>query len=86
MHVMCENNERYDCKNARWIKKTTQCMRILSQMMHEKYDRSRKQKNFNFLVSICRMESSINRILFLEIFDRLSINQTSIESSRDFWP
>ena len=61
-------------------------MRILSQMMHEKYDRSRKQKNFNFLVSICQMESSINRILFLEIFDRLSINQTSIESSRDFWP
>ena len=61
-------------------------MRILSQMMHEKSDRSRKQKNLNFLVSICRMESSINRILFLEIFDRLSINQTSIESSRDFWP
>ena len=21
MHVMCENNERYDCKTARWIKK-----------------------------------------------------------------
>ena len=24
--VVCENNERYDCKNARWIKKTMQCM------------------------------------------------------------
>ena len=21
MHVMCENNERYDCKTARWIQK-----------------------------------------------------------------
>ena len=21
MHVVCENNERYDCKNARWIKR-----------------------------------------------------------------
>ena len=21
MHVMCENNERYDCKIARWIQK-----------------------------------------------------------------
>ena len=25
----CENNERYDCKNARWIKKTKQCMKRL---------------------------------------------------------
>ena len=23
---VCENSERYDCKNARWIKKTMQCM------------------------------------------------------------
>ena len=22
MHVMCKNNEKYVCKNARWIKKT----------------------------------------------------------------
>ena len=35
MCVVYENNERYDCKNARWIKKTMQCMWILSQMMHE---------------------------------------------------
>ena len=26
MHVMCENNKRYDCKNARWIHKTMQYM------------------------------------------------------------
>ena len=30
MHVMYENNERYDCKTARWIQKTMQCMRILN--------------------------------------------------------
>ena len=27
---MCENNERYDCKTARWIQKTMQCMWILN--------------------------------------------------------
>ena len=26
MHVMCESNERYDCKTARWIQKTMQCI------------------------------------------------------------
>ena len=31
MHVMCENNERYDCcKTARWIQNTMQCMWILN--------------------------------------------------------
>ena len=30
MHVMCENNEGYDCKTARWIQKTMQCMSILN--------------------------------------------------------
>ena len=35
MHALYEKNKRYDCKNARWIKKTMQCMWILSQMMHE---------------------------------------------------
>ena len=30
MHGMCENNERYDCKIARWIQKTMQCMWILN--------------------------------------------------------
>ena len=29
MHVICENNERYDCKIARWIQKIMQCMWIL---------------------------------------------------------
>ena len=30
MYVMCENNERYDYKIARWIQKTMQCMWILN--------------------------------------------------------
>ena len=30
MHGMCENNERYDYKTARWIQKTMQCMWILN--------------------------------------------------------
>ena len=36
MHVVCENNERYNCKNARWIKKTMECMWIRSQMIKTK--------------------------------------------------
>ena len=30
MHGMCENNERYNCKTARWIQKTMQYMWILN--------------------------------------------------------
>ena len=29
MHAMCENNERYDCKTARWIpKKKKKAMQV----------------------------------------------------------
>ena len=28
MHVMCENNERYDCKTARWIQKQCNALNI----------------------------------------------------------
>ena len=39
MHDVCENSERYDCKNVRWIKKTMQCMSYSICAVHEKTDR-----------------------------------------------
>ena len=31
---MCENNERYDCKTARWIQKQCNACESQTQMMH----------------------------------------------------
>ena len=36
MHDVRENNEKYDCKNVRWIKKKMQCMSESICAMHEK--------------------------------------------------
>ena len=47
MHVICENNERYDCKTARWIQKTMQCMWILNINDAWKNQISEKTKQFN---------------------------------------
>ena len=41
MHVMCENTERYDCKTARWIQKTMQCINDEK----KKLDNGQKLKN-----------------------------------------
>ena len=30
MYVMCENNERYDCKTVRWIQKKKNVMHVNS--------------------------------------------------------
>ena len=52
MHVVCENNERHDCKNARWINKIIECMWILSQNDAWKDKLVKNLKTENFLVSI----------------------------------
>ena len=52
---MCENNERYDCKTARWIQKTMQCMWILN--INDAWKKKNLVKNLkieNFLVLIDR--------------------------------
>ena len=48
------NNERYDCKTARWIQKTMQCMWILNINDAWKNRLVRYLKTENFLVSISR--------------------------------
>ena len=56
MHIMCENNERYACKNARWIKKTMQCMWI--QNTNDAWKKfGQKYKTENFPVSIDQASS-----------------------------
>ena len=62
MHVMCENNEKYDCKTARWIQKTMQCMWILNINDKKKKNRLVKYlKTKNFSVSINQETDSIDR-------------------------
>ena len=63
MHVMCENNEKYDCKTARWIQKTMQCMWILN-INDKKKKKNRLVKYLktkNFSVSINQETDSIDR-------------------------
>ena len=51
---MCENNERYDFKIARWIQKTMQCMWILNINDAWKNRLVKYLKTENFSVSIDR--------------------------------
>ena len=53
MYVMCENNERYDCKIARWIQKTMLCMWILN--INDAWKKiCQNLKTENFSISIGR--------------------------------
>ena len=61
MYVMCENNERYDYKTAKWIQKTMQCMWILNINDAKKNRLVKYLKIENFSVSIGRETDSINR-------------------------
>ena len=56
MHVMCENNERYDCKTARWIQKNN-AMHMNPKhkwCMKKKKKLVKNLKTENFSVSIGR--------------------------------
>ena len=59
MHVMCENNKRYDCKTVRWIQKTMQCMWILN--INDAWKKKIGQKLRNWKFSNFD-QSSIDRI------------------------
>ena len=72
MHSMCKNNERYDCKMAKWIQKTMQCMWILN--INKKNRPVKYLKTENFSISIGRAS----------IEYQLSQAEAKIEKSRIF--
>ena len=74
MHGMCENNERYDYKTARWIQKTMQCMWILNINDAKKNRLVKYLKIENFSVSIDRAS----------IEYQLSQVEAKLEKSKNF--
>ena len=71
---MCENNERYDYKTARWIQKTMQCMWILNINDAKKNRLVKYLKIENFSVSIDRAS----------IEYQLSQVEAKLEKSKNF--
>ena len=67
MHGMCENNERYDCKIARWIQKTMQCMWILNINDAKKKKKNRlvnylKTKKFSVSIGRALIEYQLSQV------------------------
>ena len=67
MHTMCKNNEKYNCKNARWMKKTIQCMWI--QNTNDEKNLVKNQKNWEF--------SSFDRMSIDQTSIKIGKSQTS---------
>ena len=66
MHVMCENNERYDCKTARWIQKQSMhFMRILN--INDAWKNQLFEKQNNFMQKLLKAQYFMNEMHEYEI-------------------
>ena len=78
MHGICENNERYDYKTARWIEKTMQYMWILNinDAKKKRLVKYLKTENFSVLIDRASIEYQLSQAKsnqkFYRNFDRSS--------------